>query len=60
MVIPGRQGHIRLVMKVRDVWGNILHGVNILDGVVGQGEVQGGNPSLPITPVLGWLAGQRV
>lgn len=38
--ICGRQRHIWLVMKVTNVWGNILHGVNVFDGVGGEGNIQ--------------------
>lgn len=38
--ICGRQRHIWLVMKITNVWGNILHGVNVLDGVGGEGNIQ--------------------
>lgn len=39
--IPGRQSHIRLGMKVTDIWGNILPGVSILDGVTELWGVRG-------------------
>ena len=42
-------------MKVPNVWGNILHGVNFLDGVVGWGMV-GRVTKFYITPILGWQA----
>lgn len=38
--IPGRQRHIWFVMKVTNVWGNILYGVGVLDGVGGEGTSQ--------------------
>lgn len=33
--IPGSQSHIWLRWKVMNMWGNVLDGVSILDGVVG-------------------------
>ena len=53
-----RQNHIWWVMKVPNVWGNILHGINILNGVLGVRDGREGNQVLcyPHFGLAGWLA----